>query len=172
MSQQPQHLLCIHETDGIRTIRLHQDSYLIGRDKHNDIVLFSKTVSRCHAHLIRIPTSHSAEICYRIHDGDTTGKLSTNGITINDLDSKIHDLSNGDTITIGKVKISYHIEQAVSLHQTQLSATAHLQQVEDLSAPRNPKLTIVPQAAPKTPKTGEIPEEWDDDLPATTLFRR
>lgn len=172
IKKDPKHLLRIHESDGIRTIRLHQESYLIGRDKYNDIVLFSKTVSRCHAHLIRIPTSRPTEVSYRILDGDTTGKLSTNGITVNDLSCKIHDLSNGDTITIGAITISYCIEQVVPFHQAQPSATANLQQVEDISASRNPKVTLVDHDIPEKPKTDETPEDWEDDLPATTLFRR
>ncbi len=172
ISKAPKHLLRIHEADGIRTIRLHQNNYLIGRDKYNDIVLFSKTVSRCHAHLIRIPTSRPAEVCYRILDGDTTGKLSTNGIAVNDLSCKIHDLSNGDTITIGAVTISYCIEMILPFHQTQLSAAANLQQVEDLSATCNPKVTLVKHDIPEKPQTDETPEDWEDDLPATTLFRR
>ena len=144
----------------------------MGRDKYNDIVLFSKTVSRCHAHLIRIPTSRPSEVCYRILDGDTTGKLSTNGITVNDLSCKIHDLSNGDIITIGAVTMSYCIEKVVPFHQTQLSAAANLQQVEDRATSRNPKVTLVNHAIPDSPKIDETPEDWEDDLPATTLFRR
>jgi len=172
MNKQTKHLLRIYELGSIRTIRLHQDHYLIGRDKHNDIVLFSKTVSRCHAHITRIPTSYPTDICYRIIDGDMSGKPSTNGLTVNNQNCKIHDLSNGDSVIIGKVKISYCIQQVASLPLNQFSEMMNFQQVEEPTLSYNPKSTLAEKVIPEVSSPANINNGQQDDLPATTLFQR
>ncbi|MGB7416810.1 MAG: FHA domain-containing protein, partial [Thermosynechococcaceae cyanobacterium] len=133
MKNQFKHLFHIYESNGIRTMLLYQDSYSIGRDKQNDIVLFSKLVSRCHARLAIVPGKNRTQDSYHILDGNATGKLSTNGITVNNKRCTIHCLRSGDNIEIGDIKLSYYIEQAKPLHQAQLSEAADLQQVEDFA---------------------------------------
>ncbi|MGF1604213.1 MAG: FHA domain-containing protein [Thermosynechococcaceae cyanobacterium] len=153
-------------------MRLHQENYSIGRDKQSDIVLFSKTVSRCHARLIQLSGSHPLTISYQILDGDGTGKTSTNGITVNGEACRVHDLQEGDRVSIGNVQLSYCIESPTPAQDVQQSAAANLQQVKDLAPLLNPKSTLIDQMLPDDLPPGERPEEREDDLPATTLFRQ
>ena len=164
------HLLCIHDKDGIRTICLSLQHYAIGRDQQNDIVLFSKTVSRYHARLTRISGNSAREDHYRIIDGDAEGKMSTNGIMINDNKSYAQDLNHGDRIIIGKVKLTYHTQQVGDSERRGIKAA--FQSVQDLEATINPKATISMQDFPVEPLFQNEPEHGEDpeDLPPTNFF--
>ncbi len=94
------HTLWISDARGTRKIILDGVKYTIGRDASNDIQLFSRFVSRHHAIFLRVPNEHG-RYCYRIIDGDLSGKPSVNGVLINH-QAKVtsYDLCDGDIITL------------------------------------------------------------------------
>lgn len=85
MSEAPRerHLLIVHDDDGSRAIALEAATYSIGRDPSNAIVLKSKTVSRRHAILLRLPNPATKGYRYRLIDGDAQGNRSANGTRVN-----------------------------------------------------------------------------------------
>lgn len=104
------YILSIQYPEGIRTILLQKERYLIGRDRHNEIILLDTTVSRCHAMLVRVLVPNSKDYCYRVIDGDLSGKASKNGIYINLMPCSSKDLEDGDLISFASVYASYHIQ--------------------------------------------------------------
>ncbi|WP_299402273.1 FHA domain-containing protein [Acaryochloris sp. IP29b_bin.148] len=107
-TQECHHVLMIEEQEGVRCILLEAPTYSLGRDKKNTIVLpASKSVSRFHAMLLRIPGATSSDYNYRIVDGDATGQLSTNGVVVNGKRNTSHTLTEGDTVMLGDIKVSY-----------------------------------------------------------------
>lgn len=88
MSDTPQerHLLVIQDDSGSRAIALEAATYSLGRDPSNAIVLHSKTVSRRHAILLRLPNPETKGYRYRLMDGDSKGNRSANGTRVNNKD--------------------------------------------------------------------------------------
>jgi hypothetical protein len=75
------HLLMIEDNQGWKEFFLKNLVYSIGRDHDCHIRLFSQFVSRHHATLVRLPhPSNSQQYYYRIMDGNTKGKPSSNGL--------------------------------------------------------------------------------------------
>lgn len=104
------HILLIEEEEGVQCILLESPTYSLGRDPKNSVVLpASKSVSRFHAMLLRIPGANSSEYRYRIVDGDANGKLSTNGVVVNGKRDTSHTLMEGDVIMLGNLKVSYRM---------------------------------------------------------------
>jgi tetratricopeptide (TPR) repeat protein len=89
-------VLVIEDDSGQREVMLDEEHYTIGRDPRNDIHLRSQFVSRFHAVLIQLEVG-----IYKIVDGDSQGKPSTNGILINGQRQHSHDLHTGDSIIFG-----------------------------------------------------------------------
>jgi tetratricopeptide (TPR) repeat protein len=89
-------VLVIEDDSGQREVTLDEERYTIGRDPRNDIHLRSQFVSRFHALLIQLEVG-----IYKIVDGDSQGKPSTNGILINGQRQHSHDLQTGDSIIFG-----------------------------------------------------------------------
>ena len=91
-----------------RAFALDAATYSIGRDDSNAISLDHDSISRQHALLLRMPIPQDKRYCYRIIDGSSMGKPSTNGLYINGKRCKSHDLQTGDIIRLGKaVCLSY-----------------------------------------------------------------
>jgi pSer/pThr/pTyr-binding forkhead associated (FHA) protein len=65
-----------------------------------DIRIHSQFVSRRHATLVQLNDDDGTPY-YRIVDGNLKGKLSVNGLLINNRKLKASDLTNGDVITFG-----------------------------------------------------------------------
>jgi diguanylate cyclase (GGDEF)-like protein len=105
------HILVIDDQKARRIVALEEQSYAIGRELSNEIVIYDQLVSRHHATLLRIKTSPFNEsYCYRIIDGDLQGNKSKNGIIINGKKADFCDLKHGDSIVIGNyTKASYYI---------------------------------------------------------------
>ncbi len=105
------HILVIEDQKARRIISLEEQTYSIGRESTNEIIIYEKVVSRQHATLLRIKKSpNAANYSYRIVDGDLDGNRSTNGIVINGNNCDTHDLKHGDVIYFGgKAKASYYI---------------------------------------------------------------
>jgi pSer/pThr/pTyr-binding forkhead associated (FHA) protein len=107
------HLLIIEDDQGRKEFTLDRPVYSIGRDKSCDIRLSSQFVSRRHATLVRLTRAdNSQSYYYRIVDGDSKGKLSSNGLMINGRKFPAHDLKNEDEIVFGpQVRAIYYLLQ-------------------------------------------------------------
>jgi signal transduction histidine kinase/ActR/RegA family two-component response regulator/HPt (histidine-containing phosphotransfer) domain-containing protein len=126
------HFLVICDPLGKRTIPLEADTYSIGRDARNSILVSSRAVSRHHATLIKQKEANT--VSFRIVDGNPDGQRSTNGISINDRPCHTHHLKNGDRIAIGEQV------QAQYFYATSIQALAAInpQLISAISTPSNP----------------------------------
>jgi diguanylate cyclase (GGDEF)-like protein/PAS domain S-box-containing protein len=112
MNEPPQfrHILVIEDPKGRRIVSLEDSNYSLGRDSHNDIVIYDYQVSRIHATLLRELDSKIQGFSYRIIDGNLQGKRSTNGLVINGNSCLSHELKHGDTIRFSpEAKANYCI---------------------------------------------------------------
>jgi diguanylate cyclase (GGDEF)-like protein len=113
MSNFPQfrHVLVIEDQKARRIISLEDQTYSIGRESTNEIVIYDRVVSRQHATLLKIKkTPNGDRYCYRMIDGDLDGNRSTNGLVINGNTYETHDLKHGDLIFFGgRAKAHYYI---------------------------------------------------------------
>ncbi len=108
--QKIRHLLVIHDHIGKRTVPLEEATYSVGRDPHNSIVLYSRSISRQHALLLRIPSPVSNQSLFRLIDGNLNGDRSTNGVSVNGEDCLSRDLCNGDVVDFGgQVSAKYYL---------------------------------------------------------------
>lgn len=105
------HILVIEDQKARRIVALEEQTYTLGRESSNDIVIYERVVSRHHANLLRVKKNPNTEnYSYRIVDGDLQGNRSTNGLVINGRSCESHDLKHGDIIWFGgKAKASYYI---------------------------------------------------------------
>lgn len=107
---QERHLLILEDDRGCRSVALDAATHSIGRDQTNGIMLHSKTVSRQHALLLRLPMPETAGYRYRIVDGNSLGKPSVNGISVNGQRCTSFELKSGDEIQFGaQVRASYQM---------------------------------------------------------------
>jgi pSer/pThr/pTyr-binding forkhead associated (FHA) protein len=107
------HLLIIEDKWGCREFQLKKPVYSLGRGINCDIHIFSPYVSRYHATLVRLPEENNLPgYYYRIFDGDSKGKQSTNGIKINGLKHLFYNLKNQDKIILAPdVKVIYQAQE-------------------------------------------------------------
>ena len=123
------HLLTIKDERGKKTYRLEAETYSLGRDSRNSIVLHDSSISRHHATILRIPSANGDRSYFRIIDGSFNGKRSTNGISINGRQCFSADLKHGDKIEFGK-KISAKYYSLSNLSDSEFS---QLDPLEDVS---------------------------------------
>ncbi len=103
------HLLTIKDEGGKKTYRLEAETYSLGRDPCNSIVIRGSSISRHHATILRIPSTNGDRSYFRIVDGSLSGKRSTNGISINGRKCLSGDLKHGDKIKFGdKASAKYY----------------------------------------------------------------
>lgn len=165
------HVLMIEEEEGIRCVLLESPTYSLGRDKKNSIVLpASKAVSRFHAMLLRIPGTNSSGYCYRIVDGDATGKLSTNGVVVNGERTTSHTLIEGDAVMLGNVKASYRLLTLSSSGLNQVSVEG-IDIRSTLPHTFNPHATLTREHVAQSGMNNTMPPE-EDDLPPTMFFKK
>jgi diguanylate cyclase (GGDEF)-like protein/PAS domain S-box-containing protein len=114
--QEVRHILVIEDQKSRRIISLREEIYSIGRDPSCSIVLYDRQVSRCHATLVQVADPQESDhYFYRIVDGDSQGKRSTNGISVNGKRCFSDELKHGDLVWFGnKSKASYHIISTAS----------------------------------------------------------
>ena len=123
------HLLTIEDKNGKKTYRLEAETYSLGRDSSNSIVLYDSSISRQHATILRIPSANGDRSYFRIIDGSFNGKRSTNGIVINNRKCLSGDLQHGDFIKFGsKVSAKYY-----ALSNLSDSEFAQIDSSEDIS---------------------------------------
>jgi pSer/pThr/pTyr-binding forkhead associated (FHA) protein len=174
MSEQQRdcHVLVVECEEGSRTVALDAATYSIGRDRKNAIVLAGNTISRQHAILLRLPLPGSSDYCYRIVDGNSAGKPSSNGITVNKQKVRTHDLENGDVIIFGRcVRASYQI---LPLHQSRFLRYMRFDVLDFQSIKSEPVSQEQTLTRPEELKTAssntaiiDVPE--DDDLPTELM---
>jgi len=110
--QQFSQILVIEDLKSKRVVTLESEKYSIGRHSNNSIIIYSNTVSRYHATLLREKKQENHHI-YWLIDGDSQGKKSQNGVFLNGKKIFKHQLKHGDNIKLGEdVKISYQIVKA------------------------------------------------------------
>jgi diguanylate cyclase (GGDEF)-like protein len=108
--QQFRHILVIEDQKARRIISLEDDSYAIGRESSNSIIIYERQVSRHHATLIKEKDPNTDHYSYRIIDGNLEGVRSTNGLVINGKYCFSHELSHGDVVVFGgHAKASYYV---------------------------------------------------------------
>ncbi len=157
MSQDTQtqvwHILVVDDDQGRRALALDAVTFSVGRDSNNSIVLHSTAISRQHAILLRLPNPEGGHR-FRILDGDSQGRPSRNGVTVNGQATRSHDLDDGDLILFGgKVKAQYCVRQ-LPLEDFQ----KYLQSVNYRSvkvAIQDPRLTSLPLPQ----QSSAVPEE-------------
>jgi diguanylate cyclase (GGDEF)-like protein len=108
------HVLTVEDPQGFRNFLLNNMPYSLGRGLGNSIILRSNLVSRQHASLLTV-SSDNQSLFFRVIDGTTEGKRSTNGILINGKRRFSHILSHGDVITFSKdTKAVYQVITAIA----------------------------------------------------------
>jgi pSer/pThr/pTyr-binding forkhead associated (FHA) protein len=107
------HLLIIEDDQGRKEFILENLVYSMGRDRDCHIRLFSQFVSRHHATLVRLPSpNNSQQYYYRIVDGNTKGKPSSNGLIINGQKIPAHNLHNEDEVIFApQIRAIYYFLQ-------------------------------------------------------------
>ncbi|HHP7229857.1 MAG TPA: FHA domain-containing protein [Xenococcaceae cyanobacterium] len=106
-----EHVLIVIDGKGQKEIILTDSVYSLGRGHQCDIRLNSQFVSRHHATLMK-RLKDDGEFYYRMIDGDSEGKVSVNGILVNDQKVRYHDLKNGDKVVFGpQVSAIYQYRQ-------------------------------------------------------------
>jgi diguanylate cyclase (GGDEF)-like protein len=124
------YVLVIEDAQGRRTINLEQMKYSLGRQSTNDIVIYSKNVSRKHATLIKKSNIQNL-FSYWIFDGDLEGNKSHNGIFVNNRKCMIHELKDGDIVNLGcQVNVSYHVINQNSRSLRICHSSAKFKQIE------------------------------------------
>jgi diguanylate cyclase (GGDEF)-like protein len=124
------HLLVVKDLEGKRNIALQENTYSLGRDSTNGIVLNSRSVSRQHAILLRVSIPNTDQYGFRIIDGNFNGKRSTNGIFVNGTKCLSHDLKNGDVIEFGNAQAQAKYYAIANLSEQMFSESCV---VEDVS---------------------------------------
>ncbi|MCC0179228.1 response regulator [Waterburya agarophytonicola K14] len=123
------HLLTVKDGKGKKTYALEAETYSLGREISNSIVLHGSSISRQHATILRIPAIDEDRSYFRIIDGNFNGKRSTNGIWVNGRKCLTRDLKHGDKIEFGgKVSAKYY-----SLLNLSDSEFSELDPLEDVS---------------------------------------
>ena len=95
------HYLVIDNNQNQCTFKLESETYSIGRDSSNSIMLNSPKISRYHATLLRIAIAGTDSYQFRIIDGNLKGKRSRNGFKVNGNSCFSYDLQDGDLIDFG-----------------------------------------------------------------------
>ncbi|MGK7895580.1 MAG: EAL domain-containing protein [Xenococcus sp. (in: cyanobacteria)] len=112
-SIESQHLLAIDSPYYNQVISLKEDSYSIGRQENNTIIINSDKLSRKHATLVKQYEKNHHKPYFLLLDGDETGIRSTNGIWVNGLKCIKRILKHGDIIDLSdEIKATYYIVQS------------------------------------------------------------
>jgi hypothetical protein len=154
-AKQERHVLIIEDEGGRRSVALDAATYSLGRDTINAIMLDSKSVSRQHALLLRLPTPGTSQYRYRLVDGNSTGKLSVNGVSVNGKRISTLELRSGDTIMFGgKVSATYQVMAMEQGEFLQYLDMINYQSIKSLPVSAFETMII----------------EEEDDEPATAFF--
>jgi len=109
------HWLRITDDKGTQDFVLEDAFYSLGRDLECSIRINSRFVSRHHA-ILQLYYDGNNNHYYEIEDGDGKGKLSANGLLINDQKQQKHTLKDGDKIVFGPevFAVYYHRDPEIN----------------------------------------------------------
>ncbi|MGI0479862.1 EAL domain-containing protein [Geminocystis sp. CENA526] len=103
------HILAVESGTWKKNFFLDKNTYSIGRNSTNSLIINHRVISRNHASLIKViytsPKDNEKENIFWIVDGDLKGNRSTNGIYVNGKQCFCHRLQPGDIIFIGGVEV-------------------------------------------------------------------
>lgn len=138
------HVLLIETNAEPRFIELTGAVYSLGRCPSNDILLPGNRISRKHAMLIRVPSLDNNRHCYRLFDGDRSGKFSTNGIKINKIACRETILNHMDSIEFGgAIQAYYYMPQDVLVSRQELYEAKYSLAYQEKSDQINDRQTVV-----------------------------
>ncbi|WP_427157798.1 EAL domain-containing protein [Aliinostoc sp. HNIBRCY26] len=141
------HLLVVQDLQGQRTIILHEATYSIGRHSSNAIILYSRSVSRQHAILLRVTVPGTEQYGFRIIDGNFKGQGSTNGLIVNGERCVSHNLRHGDIIHFGSNQAQAKYYAISNLSEEALNESVNADNLSDFlteqSQPVTPFHTLV-----------------------------
>ncbi|BAT51704.1 diguanylate cyclase/phosphodiesterase with FHA and GAF sensor [Nostoc sp. NIES-3756] len=141
------HILVVQDLQGQRTIPLQEATYSIGRHNSNAIVIYSRSVSRQHAILLRVTIPGTDQCSFRIIDGNFKGQGSTNGLFVNGTRCYSHNLQHGDVITFGSNQTQAKYYAVSNISEKAFFATAEADDLSvflsDQSQAGNPFQTLV-----------------------------
>jgi pSer/pThr/pTyr-binding forkhead associated (FHA) protein len=169
------HILTLKDASGTRSVALDAATVSIGRDPNNTIVLTSKAVSRQHAILLRLPLPGGG-YRYRLLDGNSSGKPSTNGIIVNGKRCSAHDLNSGDALMFGgQVKASYQVLPADQAKYAKYMNVHALDFHSIKIEPINSKATYIGEELDESPVLNKKSNALDalleeDEMELTELF--
>ncbi len=123
-----QHALVIEDPSGRRAVGLDAATYSLGRDPTSAIRLHSDVVSRQHALLLRLPSATGYR--YKLIDGNSEGKRSTNGVKVNGQPCLEHTLHNGDVI---ELSADVHLTYLSFSELSEIERAEHLQLIQFVS---------------------------------------
>jgi diguanylate cyclase (GGDEF)-like protein/PAS domain S-box-containing protein len=110
------HILAVESGTWKKNFFLDKNSYSIGRNSTNSLIINHRVISRNHSSLIKVTyssqkDSNQEENLFWIVDGDLKGNRSTNGIYVNGKQCLCQALKPGDVIFFGgiEVKAKYDI---------------------------------------------------------------
>lgn len=98
-------------------VRIDKPRFTIGREEDNDLCIDDELASRHHAVIERVNSSSGEE-------SDSAWLLrdlqSTNGTHIKDHAIKLHALSDGDVLRIGKTFLKFHADDHGDMAETRI----------------------------------------------------
>jgi pSer/pThr/pTyr-binding forkhead associated (FHA) protein len=137
---QEQHILVIDDHE-CGVFALDAATYSIGRDNSSAIVLNDASVSRQHALLLRMPIPGENRYRYRLIDGNSEGKASTNGTIVNGEPCQSHELVKGDSIQFGKESFCTYL--IISGEEAELSKYLESAEFQSIKAgTTDPRATV------------------------------
>lgn len=104
------HILAIESGTWKKNFFLDKNSYSIGRNFTNSLIINHRVISRNHSSLIKVnylsqKDNNQEENIFWIIDGDLKGNRSTNGIYVNGKQCFCHRLKPGDVIFFGGIEV-------------------------------------------------------------------
>ena len=125
MSQNPK-LVILLSKSAEKTIELTKEVYSCGRSQNNDIHLNDPSVSTYHCQFLC--AGHN----YKIVDHN-----STNGVRVNNVDTRCQILNNGDIIQIGAVELLYESQDSTNKNLISTSINISIAGLKDVDKMTN-----------------------------------
>lgn len=129
----------------LKEIALTKERMSIGRKGSNDIQIDNLAISGEHAAVVTI-----------LNDSFLEDLNSTNGTLVNGQPAKKHFLKNGDVVELGKYKLKYVAEQALSVESADFEKTMVLRPNALRPTPVASEPSTPPPIAPVAPAAGAI----------------
>ncbi len=179
--EENRNLMVIEDNKYRQTISLQEETYSIGRNRSNSIIINSQQASRRHGTLMRRKNGNNNTYSYWIIDGDMNGKKSRNGIYVNGEKCLVRELKNGDLINFGcEVNATYYATHEWSNTVIDIAKTktyplqTHGLEANSYHALSQPHIEIEIEHQNLNPKDTLQAQEYQDSLtklPNLILFK-